>query len=214
MNSHDDQNLLQDVISGNLSEESQIDALFEMTKNVLDKGAFKSRSIRFKLNKFIQSLNLCERIFALNTILAEGKDLNSVPKQEELKSAIDRTVKLLSNEIAKRYVQSKIESQVEQSIMEKQEKYIDEVRLSVINKQKGVENKKTLSKLNNLIELDSKVTSKNIMSFLRPKDFSQVVGQERAIKSLISKTFISISTTHNIIWTSWGWKNYSCKTCT
>ncbi|AQS12233.1 Lon protease 2 [Clostridium saccharobutylicum] len=187
MNSHDDQNLLQDVISGNLSEESQIDALFEMTKNVLDKGAFKSRSIRFKLNKFIQSLNLCERIFALNTILAEGKDLNSVPKQEELKSAIDRTVKLLSNEIAKRYVQSKIESQVEQSIMEKQEKYIDEVRLSVINKQKGVENKKTLSKLNNLIELDSKVTSKNIMSFLRPKDFSQVVGQERAIKSLISK---------------------------
>ena len=187
MNSHDDQNLLQDVISGNLSEESQIDALFEMTKNVLDKGAFKSRSIRFKLNKFIQSLNLCERIFALNTILAEGKDLNSVPKQEELKSAIDRTVKLLSNEIAKRYVQSKIESQVEQSIMEKQEKYIDEVRLSIINKQKGVENKKTLSKLNNLIELDSKVTSKNIMSFLRPKDFSQVVGQERAIKSLISK---------------------------
>lgn len=187
MNSHDDQNLLQDVISGNLSEESQIDALFEMTKNVLDKGAFKSRSIRFKLNKFIQSLNLCERIFALNTILAESKDLNSVPKQEELKSAIDRTVKLLSNEIAKRYVQNKIESQVEQSIMEKQEKYIDEVRLSVINKQKGVENKKTLGKLNNLIELDSKVTSKNIMSFLRPKDFSQVVGQERAIKSLISK---------------------------
>ncbi|OOM11033.1 Lon family ATP-dependent protease [Clostridium saccharobutylicum] len=187
MNSHDDQNLLQDVISGNLSEESQIDVLFEMTKNVLDKGAFKSRSIRFKLNKFIQSLNLCERIFALNTILAESKDLNSVPKQEELKSAIDRTVKLLSNEIAKRYVQNKIESQVEQSIMEKQEKYIDEVRLSVINKQKGVENKKTLGKLNNLIELDSKVTSKNIMSFLRPKDFSQVVGQERAIKSLISK---------------------------
>ena len=42
-------------------------------------------------------------------------------------------------------------------------------------------------KLNNLIELDSKVTSKNIMSFLRPQEFSQVIGQDRAIKSLISK---------------------------
>ena len=94
---------------------------------------------------------------------------------------------MISNELAKRYVQSKIESQVEQSIMEKQEKYIDEVRLSVINKQKGTENKKTISKLNNLIELDSRTTSKNIMSFLRPMDFNQVVGQERAIKSLISK---------------------------
>ena len=69
----------------------------------------------------------------------------------------------------------------------KQEKYIDEVRLSVINKQKGVENKKTLGKLNNLIELDSKITSKNIMSFLRPQNFNQVVGQDRAVKSLISK---------------------------
>ena len=187
MNSYDDASVLQDIISGTLSLDSQIEALFSITKNVLDKGAFRARTIRFKLDKFIQSSNSCERIFALNTILAESKDLKIIPKKEELQKAIDRTVKLISNELAKRYVQTKIESQVEQSIMEKQEKYIDEVRLSVINKQKGAENKKTLSKLDNLIELDSMTTSKNIMSFLRPMDFSQVIGQDRAIKSLISK---------------------------
>lgn len=187
MKPYDDANLLQDIISGTLSIESQIEALFSITKNVLDKGAFRARTVRFKLDKFIQSTNVCDRIFALNTILSEGKDLKSVPKQEELQNAIDKTVRLISNELAKRYVQTKIESQVEQSIMEKQEKYIDEVRLSVINKQKGSENKKTVSKLNNLIELDSRITSKNIMSFLRPMDFNQVIGQERAIKSLISK---------------------------
>ena len=187
MNSYDDASLLQDIISGTLSLDSQIEALFSITKNILDKGAFRARTVRFKLDKFIQSSNPCEKIFALNTILAEGKDLKVIPKKDELQKAIDKTVRLISNELAKRYVQNKIESQVEQSIMEKQEKYIDEVRLSVINKQKGTENKKTVSKLNNLIELDSRTTSKNIMSFLRPMDFSQVVGQERAIKSLISK---------------------------
>ncbi|WP_238948927.1 Lon family ATP-dependent protease [Clostridium sp. YIM B02569] len=187
MNSYDDASLLQDIISGTLSLESQIEALFSITKNVLDKGAFRARTVRFKLDKFIQSSNLRDKVFALNTILAEGKDLKVTPKEEELQKAINRTVRLISNELAKRYVQNKIESQVEQSIMEKQEKYIDEVRLSVINKQKGSENKKTISKLNNLIELDSRITSKNIMSFLRPTDFNQVVGQERAIRSLISK---------------------------
>jgi len=187
LNSYDDASLLQDIISGTLSLESQIEALFSITKNVLDKGAFRARTVRFKLDKFIQSSNLCDKVFALNTILAEGKDLKVTPKEEELQKAINRTVRLISNELAKRYVQNKIESQVEQSIMEKQEKYIDEVRLSVINKQKGSENKKTISKLNNLIELDSRITSKNIMSFLRPTDFNQVVGQERAIRSLISK---------------------------
>ena len=187
MNLNKDTNLLQDVIDGNLSAESQIEALLSITKNVLDKGAFRARTVRFKLDKYIQSSNSCERIFALNNILAEGKDLTVIPKEEELQKAINKTVDLISNELAKRYVQSKIESQVEQSIMEKQEKYIDEVRLSVINKQKGIENKKTLSKLNHLIELDSRNTSKNIMSFLRPRSFDQVIGQERAIKSLISK---------------------------
>jgi ATP-dependent Lon protease len=184
---YDDASLLQDIISGTLSIDSQIEALFSITKNVLDKGAFRARTVRFKLDKFIQSSNPCDRVFALNTILSEGKDLKSVPKKEDLQNVINKTVRLISNELAKRYVQSKIESQVEQSIMEKQEKYIDEVRLSVINKQKGSENKRTVSKLNNLIELDSRITSKNIMSFLRPADFNQVIGQERAVKSLISK---------------------------
>ena len=187
MNSYDNVDLLQDIISGTLSLESQIEALFSITKNVLDKGAFRARTVRFKLDKFIQSSNPCERVFALNTILAEGKNLKVTPKKDELQKAIDKTVRLISNELAKRYVQNKIESQVEQSIMEKQEKYIDEVRLSVINKQKGVENKKTISKLNYLSELDNRTISKNIMSFLRPMDFNQVIGQGRAIKSLISK---------------------------
>ena len=187
MNSYDNVDLLQDIISGTLSLESQIEALTSITKNVLDKGAFRARTVRFKLDKLIQSSNPCERVFALNTILAEGKDLKIAPKKDELQKAIDKTVRLISNELAKRYVQNKIESQVEKSIMEKQEKYIDEVRLSVINKQKGAENKKTIGKLERLIELDGRTVSKNIMSFLRPMDFNQVIGQERAIKSLISK---------------------------
>ena len=187
MDSKKEANLLKDVISSNLSLESQIDAIYAITKNILDKGAFRARTIRFKLEKYIQSSSLAERLYAINTILAEGQDLKIVPKEDELQKVLDRTVELVSNELAKRYVQNKIEAQVEQSIMEKQDKYIDEVRLSVINKQKGAENKKTLGKLENLIKLESKVTSKNIMSFLRPKTFDEVVGQERAIRSLISK---------------------------
>ena len=187
MNSYENSNILEEVISRNLSLESKIDALYGITKNVLDKGAFRARTIRFKLDKYIQSSDPCDRIFALNTILSEGKGLKRVPKEDELEKSVEATIGLISDELAKKYVQNKIEAQVEQSIMEKQEKYIDEVRLSVINKQKGAENKKTIGKLNNLIELDSKVTSKNIMSFLRPQNFDQVIGQDRAIKSLISK---------------------------
>ncbi|MGN2339805.1 Lon family ATP-dependent protease [Clostridium cagae] len=186
MKSNEETNLLNSIMSGNLSIEAQIDALFNVTKNILDKGAFRSRVVRFKLDKYVKSQDNCDRIFALKTILSEGEK-KGIPKEEDLEQEVKIIIELIVNEIAKKYVQNKIEMKVEQAIMEKQEKYIDEVRLSVIKKQKGVENNNTMSKLNNLVSLDEKVTSKNIMSFLRPDGFDEVVGQERAIKSLISK---------------------------
>ncbi|MBN1046944.1 ATP-dependent protease, Lon family [Clostridium botulinum] len=186
MKSNEETNLLNSIMSGNLSIEAQIDALFNVTKNILDKGAFRSRVVRFKLDKYVKSQDNCDRIFALKTILSEGEK-KGIPKEEDLEQEVKIIIELIVNEIAKKYVQNKIEMKVEQAIMEKQEKYIDEVRLSVIKKQKGVENNNTMSKLNNLVSLDEKVTSKNIMSFLRPDSFDEVVGQERAIKSLISK---------------------------
>ncbi|NFH70026.1 ATP-dependent protease, Lon family [Clostridium botulinum] len=186
MKSNEETNLLNSIMSGNLSIEAQIDALFNVTKNILDKGAFRSRVVRFKLDRYVKSQDNCDRVFALKTILSEGEK-KGIPKEEDLEQEVKIIIELIVNEIAKKYVQNKIEMKVEQAIMEKQEKYIDEVRLSVIKKQKGVENNNTISKLNNLVSLDEKVTSKNIMSFLRPDSFEEVVGQERAIKSLISK---------------------------
>ncbi|MBY6825277.1 Lon family ATP-dependent protease [Clostridium botulinum] len=186
MKSNEETNLLNSIMSGNLSIEAQIDALFNVTKNILDKGAFRSRVVRFKLDRYVKSQDNCDRVFALKTILSEGEK-KGIPKEEDLEQEVKIIIELIVNEIAKKYVQNKIEMKVEQAIMEKQEKYIDEVRLSVIKKQKGVKNNNTMSKLNNLVSLDEKVTSKNIMSFLRPDSFDEVVGQERAIKSLISK---------------------------
>ncbi len=66
--------------------------------------------------------------------------------QNNVHEVLDSTNEWLTDEIAKRYVQNKIEAEVEQNLMEKQDKYIDEVRLSIIKKQKGPENAKTLKK--------------------------------------------------------------------
>ena len=85
----------------------------------LIKVHLETRTIRFKLDKYIQSSDPCDRIFALNTILSEGKGLKAVPKEEELEKSIEATIGLISDELAKKYVQNKIEAQVEQSIMEK-----------------------------------------------------------------------------------------------
>ena len=184
---HEEMDFLQDVLNGDLTIEAQINVLYEIMENILDQGAIRARTVKFKLQKYIKSKNMCEKVYALNMIASDGKGIKTVPKEEEIDSVLENTIDYIADELARRYVQNDIEAKVEQSIVEKQEKYIDEVRLSVIKKQKGSENKKTKKKYNELVKLDNKVISKNIMSFIRPESLDEIVGQERAIKSLLSK---------------------------
>ena len=72
-------------------------------------------------------------------------------------------------------------------MLEKQEKYVDEIKLGIMRKKKGVENAKTLKRLDDLVELDSKKITRSIQSILRPDTFAEIVGQERAIKAILSK---------------------------
>lgn len=187
MKFHEEVDFLKEVLNGDLTQEAQINVLFEILNNVLDQGAVRARTVKYKLQKYVNSPNVCERAYALVMIASDGKGRDTIPSEDEVDNTIENTVDWISEELARKYVQSQIESKVEKNIMDKQEKYIDEVRLSVIKKQKGSENSKTNKKYEELIHLDDKKTNKNIMSFLRPENFREVVGQDRAIKSLISK---------------------------
>lgn len=179
--------VLQDVMNSELGVESQVEALKDIINNILDEGAFRARVIRFKVQNYINSTDPYERLYGLSKIVSEGKGLNEVPTEETINEALEDVCAMISDAIARRYVQNKIEKEVEQFLMEKQEKYVDELRVNIMKKKKGPENAKTEKKLEELEELDERVPNKNIMSLLRPDSFAEVVGQERAVKSLLSK---------------------------
>ncbi|XZK68721.1 Lon family ATP-dependent protease [Clostridium perfringens] len=179
--------VLQDVMNSELGVESQVEALKDIINNILDEGAFRARVIRFKVHNYINSTDPYERLYGLSKIVSEGKGLSEVPTEETINEALEDVCAMISDAIARRYVQNKIEKEVEQFLMEKQEKYVDELRVNIMKKKKGPENAKTEKKLEELEELDERVPNKNIMSLLRPDSFDEVVGQERAVKSLLSK---------------------------
>ncbi|EJT6502605.1 Lon family ATP-dependent protease [Clostridium perfringens] len=179
--------VLQDVMNSELGVESQVEALKDIINNILDEGAFRARVIRFKVQNYINSTDPYERLYGLSKIISEGKGLSEVPTEETINEALEDVCAMISDAIARRYVQNKIEKEVEQFLMEKQEKYVDELRVNIMKKKKGPENAKTEKKLEELEELDERVPNKNIMSLLRPDSFDEVVGQERAVKSLLSK---------------------------
>lgn len=176
-----------DFLSDKISLDVQVDVLHEIMKKVISEKTIRSRIVKYKLNKYIHSDDIYKKIYAINKIISDGKGIDIIPNEKNIEEAIENTNQCLADAVAKKYVENSIEKEVEQAVMEKQEKYIDEVRLGIIKKRKGTENAKTLKKYARLEVLDSQKLSNNIQSLLRPQVFSEIVGQERAIKSLLSK---------------------------
>lgn len=179
--------ILDKVLEDSSSIESQINVLFDVAKNILDDGAMRARTVRYKLQKQVKSNDIYKRAYALSKIITDGNGIDTIPNESNIEDVMNDIELAIADEIARKFVQNKIEQQVEQDLVTRQDKYVDEIRLGIIRKQKGPENARTLKKYSNFKKLDKKKLTKNIQSLLRPDSFEEIIGQERAIKSLISK---------------------------
>ena len=187
MKSYDEIKNLEDILNSDLSLDAQVNVIHQILKNILDEGAIRARTVRFKLQKYVNSANICERVYALNIIASDGKGVKTIPSEEDVKGLLEDTIYFIAENLARKYVQTKIEAEVEKALAERQDKFMDDLKVSIIKKQKGPESEKTNVKLERLQALDAKNINKNVMNLLRPENFDEVIGQSRAIKSLISK---------------------------
>nr|WP_152967806.1 Lon family ATP-dependent protease [Oxobacter pfennigii] len=164
-----------------------VEVLQLVVNNVLGKEAVQTRANKQDILHYLECDELEKKTYALQKLVFNNKSIFDIPKLEDIPSILDKVEEELSNIIAKRYVENKIEKRVQRHLEEKQEKYIQEIKLSILKKQGGPENAGTLKKYADLEVLDSIKLSKSLMEMLRPSEMNEIIGQERAIKALISK---------------------------
>lgn len=170
-----------------LGIDAQANALMEILENTVNENVLSDRILKYNLQRYVKSSNAYKRLYAINKIISNGKGIKFVPDENSVDKAIENTMRWFTDNFARKYVLNKIETEVDKTIQERQGKYIEEIRLSVIRNQKGPENAKTLKKYAQLEVMDSKKKIQSIQNILRPQLFSEIVGQDNAISSLLSK---------------------------
>ena len=161
---------------------AQVDSIIDIMKKVWGEEYIQSAIETEKLSEEIKSDKIEEKIHALQRLVLKDDSYVDDPM-----FVIEKVELELSSIIAKRHVENKIEMEVEKILEEKQDKMIDEIKLGILKKQKGPENSKTLKKLVSYQKMDAIKLSKSIMELLRPSTIDEIVGQERAIASIMSK---------------------------
>lgn len=164
-----------------------VNILYELAINAIGKEIVQNKINKGKLLKYLECDEVEKKTYVLQRLVLNNKAIFSIPTIDEIPSILEKVEEELSNIIARRSIESRIQKKVEKMLEERQDKYMEELKLSIIKRQGGPENAKTLKKYADLEKMDTIKLSKSIMELLRPAKIDEIVGQDMALKALMSK---------------------------
>ncbi|SHJ57300.1 ATP-dependent Lon protease [Geosporobacter subterraneus DSM 17957] len=165
----------------------QVSALFDIVNHLIGKDRISERLMKLEAQDFVQSEKVEDRIVALHRIVFNSKEQTPVLQPHDVSPTLKAIESQVADLLARRAVESRLEKEMAEKIEEKQLQYMEEMKLQLLKKNAGPENAYTLKKYAYLEKLETKKLSKSAMELFRPRKLEDIVGQEEAIQSLVSK---------------------------
>ncbi|WP_075429536.1 Lon family ATP-dependent protease [Selenomonas sp. GACV-9] len=166
----------------------EIDALYAVLVDIMGTEKLVMKAGKMKALQLMRSENRCDRVLALQRILDEDPLIAPAPKESQLPEVMELLSERTADLVARRSVEDHIEKKVNEKLEKEHQDYVNDIRRQVIKEEKpGAESPQDKKKRKKLEKLEEVHLTQSIMELLRPQDFSEIVGQERAVKSLMAK---------------------------
>jgi ATP-dependent Lon protease len=162
-------------------------ALFDLLANTLGPDKLVVRAGKLNALRMMRSQQLPERIVALQRLVFEDPTIERLSPTAKYDEIIAEIEEGLADLMAQRSVEENIERKINAKMLERHQEYLKDLKLEAIREDAGPETPATQRKLEELHALEERKLTTSALALLRPKSFSQVVGQEGAIKSLLAK---------------------------
>lgn len=163
----------------------RVDSLYKNVENFYGTQEFIIMASKLEVLDMIGSSNLEDKIFALQKILQGNHTKRS---ELEIPQILEELEELIAEKYAKREVEEELKQRIQEKINARYDDYVEEIKLQVLKEKKASpENAQTFKKFSQLEKMESKNLSKSALEILRPTTLAEIIGQENAIKSLISK---------------------------
>jgi ATP-dependent Lon protease len=167
----------------------QVNALFGLLSDFHGSDKLVLKAGKLGALKLMRSDDIGERVLCLERLVYENPTLDDVPVPSEIQGILEEIEDRIADMLAKRSVEDKVERKVNEHIQKRQDEYMKEIRMRVLRDDDATsaDNAQTLKKYAELEKLDRKRLTKSAYEMLRPGMLEDVVGQNRAIKALLSK---------------------------
>ena len=168
--------------------DAEIAAIFRMLADTMGTERLVIRAGKMNAMTLMRSENRRERVLALMRILEEDPLLSPPPSEAEIPEILNRMTEQLAGILARRDLEDRIERKVNEKLEKDHEEYVDDIRRQVISEESpGTESPHDKKKREDLEALEQVHLTQSVMELLRPQNFDEIVGQERAVRSLMAK---------------------------
>ena len=165
----------------------QVTALFGVLASVWGPDRVVLKAGKLGAMQGMRSRRLEERVLALQRIVYEDPTLDSLPAMADIPGILDQIEEELADLLARRSVEEKLEKKIAERMQERHDEYIREIKLQIVKEDSGPENPRTIARLEELQRLEAVTLSRSAHEIMRPSQLSEIVGQERAVASLVAK---------------------------
>ena len=166
----------------------EITALYSVLMDVMGSDRLVIQAGKMDALRYMRSENPAERILALRRILDENPTLGPAPKEADIQKELAHLSERLADIMARRNLENRIEKKINEKLEKDHQEYVKDIRLQVLKEEKAeFESPQDVKKREALEALDKVQLTQSVMELLRPRTMDEIVGQERAVKSLRAK---------------------------
>lgn len=165
----------------------QVTALYALLSEVHGADQLVLKAGKLDSLELMRSSRLEDRVLALERLIHEDPTIVEQRAIDEIPQTLHEIEDYLADLLARRAVEEQLERKISEKMQERHLEYVKEVRMQVLKEESGPDNAQTLKKYAELEILESRSLSRSTLELMRPQTLEDVVGQERAIKSLLTK---------------------------
>ncbi len=182
--------------TGRLTERETLrrkaEALFGVLTSLYGQERLGKRVERAGARAMMSSPQLGRRVLALQRLVFDDANMSTVPREAEIPAVLEDLQERIADLMARKSIEDEIERRVQDRMKERQDEYLRAIRMQVMQDSLGPETESTRRKLEELHQLEQVRLARTALEALRPRKLAQVVGQTRAIRSLLAKLAVPI----------------------
>ncbi|MFW6022855.1 MAG: Lon family ATP-dependent protease [Bacillota bacterium] len=162
-----------------------INTLYKKAINFYGKDNFIIKANNLGVLDMINEEDNSKKLMALERIIYNDKNVS--PAENITDERIENLQQKLAELWADRSLEKSFQRQIAFKMEEKQQEYIKEIKKEIVSGRKTVDNAKTLKRLARLEKMETRSLNRTTLELVRPRNLDELVGQEAAVKALVSK---------------------------